>query len=140
MTNWSFEHSIYTKAKLQTAWNFLSDMSNQTRMEAAVERIELDGLFETGTKGRTITKTYTQEWELSKVIEGKQFVITGENPDFQLSFSWEFEEEGNGTRLTQCITATGSQLEKYMDLFRGMEQGVPNRLMQLAKELDVFSE
>ena len=138
MTDWKFEHSIFTKANKKTAWGFLTDMSNQVRMEPGIENIELDGEFTTGTIGRTITKNYTQEWELSKVIIEKLFVITGktESKDLVLSFSWEFEDEGNGTRLTQNIKATGSKLEKYQETFRNMEENAPIQMTKLAVELD----
>lgn len=48
MADWDFQYSIFSKAKREDVWNFMSDMSNQVRMEAAVEHIELDGPFETG--------------------------------------------------------------------------------------------
>ncbi len=137
-TTWNFEHSIDTRASKKTAWDFLSDMSNQVRMEPGIENIELDGAFATGTKGRTITKTSIQEWELTDVVEGKRFTITGhtENEDMSLSFSWEFRDKGAGTRLTQHIKATGPQIANYMETFKGMEGHVPKRMAVLKEELD----
>lgn len=137
-TTWDFEYSINTRASRKTAWDFLSDMSNQVRMEPGIENIELDGAFATGTKGRTITKASTQEWELSEVVEEKRFTITGhtENGDMTLSFSWEFRDKGTGAHLTQHIRATGPQLANYMETFKGMEEHVPKRMAVLKEELD----
>lgn len=136
ITDWEFKHSMFTQAKKKDAWAFLSDMSNQVRLESAVENIELDGPFMTGTKGRTIMKEYTQEWKLDQVIEGEQFTIVGHNPDLTLSFSWIFQEEGSGTRLSQHIQAKSSQVEKYQEIFRGMEANVPQQMKRLGEELD----
>ena len=142
MPEWSFKHSIQTKASRKIAWDFLSDMSNQVRMESSIERIELDGPFVTGTNGRTVTKDYTQEWKLNKVIEREQFEITGitDNQDANMVFRWTFEDAGTGSRLIQHIKATGSQVENYMEIFRGMEKNVPNRMTVLKEELDRIAE
>ncbi len=141
MTEWTFEHSITTKANKEIAWDFLSDMTNQMRMEPGVECIELDGPFVTGTTGRTITKNHTQEWKLSEVVEGKRFTITGHTPseDLKLSFSWEFDSSENGTRLTQSIKGTGPQLDKYQEIFKGMEESTPQQMNKLVQELDSLS-
>ena len=136
MTDWEFEHTIYTKAKRKDAWDFWSDFDNHARMEPGVKRIELDGPVETGTTGRTITEDYTQEWKLTEVIEQERIVITGHSPDGMLIFTWNFEDEGNGTRLTQSIEATESLVEQYPDEFRQMEKHVPGAMARLSEELD----
>lgn len=120
----------------------MSDMSNQVRMESAVESIELDGPFESGTHGRTIMKEYTQEWVLEDVIEGKQFTIVGqtEGQDFSLSFCWKMEDAEKGTRLTQLISARGADVANFREILQGMEEHVPVRLAELAKELDLILE
>ncbi len=107
-------------------------------MEPGVERIELDGSFISGTKGRTITKDHTQEWVLSKVVEKEQFVLTGQTPhqDMELSFRWEFEDIGTGTQLTQHIKAKGPNIERYQDIFKGMEESTPPQMAKLATKLD----
>ncbi|NAS13308.1 SRPBCC family protein [Poritiphilus flavus] len=138
MTNWEFKHSVYTRAKRKTAWDFLTDMSNQLRMEPGIEDIELDGPFANGTNGRTIAKTHTQEWQLSEVIEGQQFTITGQTPEqeLSLSFSWEFEDEGAGTRLTQTIKGSAADISAYQEIFHGMEENAPKQMARLVEELD----
>ncbi len=138
MTNWDFEHTVYTKAKRKTAWDFLSDMSNQVRMEPGIEDIELDGLFANGTVGRTIAKTHTQEWVLSNVVKEERFTITGKTPgeDLSLSFTWEFQDKGEGTRLTQFIRARGEDISSYQEIFDGMEVNAPIQMGRLVEELD----
>ncbi len=141
MATWTFAHSIFTIATRQDAWAYWSDMRHHER-EPGVARIELDGPFETGTTGRTIATTFTQEWTLTEVVEGRRFVITGLTPDGEgsLSFDWAFEDEADGTRLTQRITATGPEVEHHMEVFRQMEANAPKGMAQLAAELDRLAE
>jgi hypothetical protein len=91
-----------TRANLgHSPWMELNVVEQLSRR--GFERIELDGPFATGTTGRsTITAGYTQEWQLTDVVRGRRFVITGGTPDGAglLSFAWEFEDEGAGTRMT----------------------------------------
>ncbi|MDR8394283.1 SRPBCC family protein [Aliifodinibius sp. S!AR15-10] len=142
MANWEFEHSIYTEANRKDAWDHWSDVENHAKMEPGVESIELDGPFATGTTGRTITSEYTQEWELTTVIDGEKWVITGHTPDGggTLSFAWKFEDEGSGTRLTQQIKATGSLVEEYPEEIQQMEANAPKAMARLAKELNRLAE
>lgn len=138
MPEWEFKHSIYTEANRMDAWRYWADVDNYAKMEPGVKKIELDGPFKTGTTGRTVTDGYTQEWELTTVIEGKRFVITGYTPDGEgiLSFSWKFEDEGSGTRMTQQIKASGQLVEEYPEEIRQMEEGAPKGMTKLAEELD----
>lgn len=89
-----------------------------------------------------MTEDYTQEWQLTTVIEGDRFVITGYTAvgKGKLSFSWEFENEGNGTRITQQIKASGEPVEEYPEELRQMEVGAPKGMAKLAEELDRFAK
>lgn len=138
MDQWNFDHTIQTEATVDQAWTFLSDMSNQVRMEPGIENIELDGPFVNGTRGRTITKVSTQEWQLENVVENEQFTIRGytEEEDMSLSFTWTFESTEDGARLTQNIRAEGDDLDAYAETFFSMEETVPARLELLVNELN----
>ena len=54
MTEWKCEQSALTKAPRMLVWTYWTDLSNHAKLEPGVERIELDGPFVTGTRGRTI--------------------------------------------------------------------------------------
>jgi hypothetical protein len=142
MANWEFEHSIFTKASRKIVWAFWSDMNNHAKMEPGIDKIELDGPFVSGTTGRTITPAYTQEWKLTEVVQGRRFITTGVTPDEKgtLSFAWDFEDEDSGMRMTHKISATGPQVEEYLDVFRAMEAGATAGMSRLAAELDRLSE
>jgi hypothetical protein len=117
-------------------------MQNHARMEPGVERIELDGPFVAGTAGRTISNGFAQEWQLTEVVDGQRFVVTGFTPDGagSLSFAWEFEDAGTGTRLTQRIRADGPDVEAHLGTFRQMEAGAPRGMAQLVAQLDRLSQ
>ena len=138
MSEWIFEHAVVTSARREDAWAYWSDMRNHARMEPGIERIELDGPFATGTIGRTITSDYTQEWQLLDVVEGRQFIVIAYTPDGAgtLSFAWEFDDHGNGTRLTQRIRAQGPQVEEHLEQLRFMEASAPHAMARLAVTLD----
>ena len=142
MDAWEFEHSIFTIAGRMDAWAYWSDVRNHARMEPGVERIELDGPFETGTTGRTIAKEFTQEWTLTEVVEKRRWVLTGYTPDGEgaLSFAWTFEDEGDGTRMTQTIRATGSFISEHEEELHQMEAHAPKAMARLADELDRLAE
>ena len=91
--SWEFKQSFFTSVSRRTAWEFWSDMQNHAEMEHV--KIELEGPFQTGTQGRTITSNLRQEWELNDVVPQKRFVITGRESGFELSFAWDFEDEGD---------------------------------------------
>ena len=142
MTDWKITNSLFTQSKRSAVWTFMTDMSNQVRMESAVKAIELDGPFESGTRGRTIMEEYTQEWILEDVVVEGQFTIVGQTDgqDFSLSFCWQMEDENGGTRLTQIISAKGADVANFREILSGMEEHVPKRLAELAEELDALSK
>ena len=138
MGEWSCVHSLVTTARRRDVWDFWTDLRNHQRLERGVERVELDGPFATGTRGRTVTADYTQEWTLDDVVDGRRFAIVGLTPDGAgaLRFAWELEDEGTGTRLTQRISAYGPRLEEHADELRVLEANAPNGMARLAAELD----
>jgi uncharacterized protein YndB with AHSA1/START domain len=142
MAEWEFEHSIYTQATRMDAWEYWTDMDNHAKMESSVEKIELDGPFEAGTKGRTITKDYTQVLEIIEVVKGKRFTVMSYTPEEtgSLRFTWTFEDEEGGTRMTNLIKATGPQVEEYPEEFRQMEKNIPKGMARLADKLDGLAQ
>ena len=142
MSEWECEQSSFTNARRMDVWAYWSDLSNHAKMEPGVEKIELDGPFATGTTGRTIATEFQQEWELTDVVEGRRFGITGLTPDGNgsLSFAWDFEDEGDGTRMTYRIRAYGPEVEEYIEVFRQMEVNAPKAIAQLAVDLDRLAQ
>ncbi len=114
-------------------------MQNHAAMENV--RIELDGPFQTGTRGRTISPPMTQEWELSEVVHERRFVTTGRDSGCELSFAWDFEDDGSGTLMTQTISAQGpdEKLAEWDGILKQMELDAPRGMKKLAALLDELS-
>ena len=142
MSEWAFEHSIFTVATRPDAWAYWTAMDNHAKMEPGVQRIELDGPFATGTTGRTIAEGFTQEWQLDDVIEGERFTVIGFAPGDggSLSFTWIFEDEADGTRMTHQIRATGPEVENTLEELRQMALHAPKSMARLAGALNRLAE
>ena len=142
MSEWECEQTAFTNAPRTAVWTYWTDLSNHARMEPGVERIELDGPFATGTRGRTIADEFEQEWELTDVVEGKRFAITGFAPDAKgtLVFSWNFRDQGEGTCITYRIRASGPDVAQHLGVFRQMERAAPAALARLAADLDRLAD
>ncbi|MEM7200554.1 MAG: SRPBCC family protein [Planctomycetota bacterium] len=139
MHRWACEQEAVTKATRQMVWEFWTDLRNH-ELEPGVERIELDGPFETGAVGRTVTAHGTHEWALVDVVQHTRFAIVGQTPDESgsLSFAWELAEHPHGTHITYRIRADGPQVPDSMDILRGMEERAPAALEQLVAWLDAL--
>ena len=138
MGEWRCEQTAVTQASRMTVWTFWTNMDNHVELEDGVNEIELDGPFVTGTKGRTTTTEFQQEWELVDVVVGERFGLLGYTPDRKgtLTFSWELSEEGDGTRIRYRIEAQGPDVEAYGDVFRQLEINAPKGLETLVAALD----
>ena len=139
MGEWKCTQSAVTRADRAVVWLYWTDLDNHAELEAPyVERIELDGPFVTGTTGRTITADYEQEWKLIDVVERKRFGIQGFTPDRRgtLTFAWDLEDEGDGTRIEYRIEAQGPDVEHQMAELRGLESNAPKGLAALVDTLD----
>ncbi|MDX1577131.1 MAG: SRPBCC family protein [Gemmatimonadota bacterium] len=135
-THWTVEHAVVTTADRSTAWAHWTDLRHHAELEPGIERIELDGPFATGTRGRTIGRDFEQQWELRDVVPEERFVITGTAPGFSLSFAWTFEDDDGGRRMTQRISAEGPGLDAIRHELRGMEENAPSAMARLAERLD----
>jgi len=136
--DWQFKHSVLAAVPPRVAWNYWSNFHHHSSLEPSVDRIELDGPFESGTTGRTIMKDHTQEWQLNEVIAESQFVIKGYTPDGQgsLSFEWIFEQIDMDCRLTQTISAIGPNLDQYIEELELMKEHVPKVMLKLVSILE----
>ena len=133
--SWEFKKSFYVAIGREFAWEFLVDMQNVAKIEKVT--IELDGPFQSGTKGRTITPDSRQEWEIIDVVPLECFTILGRESEFEMRFTWELKEEGRGTRMIQTIHACGPEAEmsKWEGVLREMETNVPKSHENMVAEL-----
>ena len=125
MSHWQFKHSIESSMGRSDVWDYCTNFENQMKMESTIERIELDGPFETGTHGRTVTAHYIQDFELKNVHNGLRYTIFGKTPDESgyLSFTWTFTDIDSGTWITQLIDAEGPAVNDHLPVFEQMAEG-----------------
>ena len=134
--SWSFEHSIETKLDRAAAWSYMTNPTHWAEHEAGVDRIELEGPFVSGTRGRTIGPNYEQEWELRDVLPDERFSIVGEGPGLTVTFTWMLADAGTGTRLTQRIAAEVSPEAEFADEWQAIQLNAPQAAAKLAAAMD----
>lgn len=122
-----FQHSVEVGVSQEAAWSFWTNVGNWT-LDAAIEWILLDGLFQAGAQGTTKTRgADLVQWEIAEMSEGERAVIEIPMPGATARFAWKFEELAEErTRLTQQITLSGDQAEMYAaQMGEGFEPGHP---------------
>ena len=108
---WTYEHSFETRAGAETIFDILRDVSRWPEWNAGVERIELDGRFETGTKGVMVLPDQgSLSFRLASVVEGLGFEDETEIPGAGVVVRvrhWLEPLPGGGTRITYRATVEG---------------------------------
>lgn len=103
---WEISHSVETQASLPCAWNFMANISNWSDPPAT---FELDGPFQTGSRGTThMPGQEPRHWTLADVRAPESYVVEAGLGGATLSVTWRFDGlAGGGTRLTQRIVLRG---------------------------------
>src|SRR5262249_18717516 len=117
--SWELKHSVVANADRGTAWRFLTDITNITRLQGeSGESVTLDGPYQAGTRGTT--KMRGQEprhWTLAEVLPPERTVTEIELPGAVVRITWTFEEiAGDRTRLSQHMTLEGPDAETYVPI------------------------
>jgi hypothetical protein len=96
---YTFEYSIACPVSRDFAWRFWSDVDNWARVDPAVESVEIDGPFDSGTCGVTHIRGGTPAaWRLIDVKNGESAIIEIAAPGAAIHFHWVFKESAMGTR------------------------------------------
>lgn len=112
-------------------------------LDSAIEWVKLDGPFQPGVKGTTMTTTSELvHWEIVSVDMGEGAVIEIPLPGAVARFAWRFEELPNDcTRLNQEITLTGDQADSYVgQMGADFEQGIRDGMRKLCTEIERSKE
>ena len=123
------ETSISISKPVEEVFAFLSDLNNQTKLNATLSKVVLDGPVEVGTKfkmkGSVMGRDFDTDNEIvaleqNKTIGMKTFAAP---PASDITNTYTFETEGDGTKLTlamDSVIMTGG--------VPGMEDMVKNQL------------
>jgi len=133
-TNWEFTHAVECEAPREFAWAYWTNVDNWDDPPA---RFEFDGPFAVGT--RLTTKLPGQELvsEIREVVEGCAARIEMEVMSAVVAFEWSFEDCGEQrTRITQRIELRGVGAVALVEQAKMLEQGVPQGMAKLAKNID----
>ena len=88
---WSFEHSVECPVAVSFAWKFWTTVDNW-RLDSDVESVVLDGPFETGSRGATVSRRSGRvEWRIASVT-GMEAVIEVPVGSAAALFRWRFED------------------------------------------------
>jgi hypothetical protein len=133
---WTFEHSVICPVTKEFAWNFWTTVSNW-RLDSDVESVELNGPFETGSRGATNTRSSGRiEWRLSGVVHGEAAVVEIALPGATGQFRWTFEDVAAATRITQRVSIAGEQATSLVAAIApGLESGIPAGMQRLSEAL-----
>src|SRR5690349_8235449 len=134
--SWSFEHSVEVSVPAEFAWQFWTNVANWA-LDADVVSVEIDGPFQTGTRGVTNSRSSGPiQWTLANVEPGRA-VVAIEMPDARAEFVWKFEDLGGTTRITQHVSLSGAEAGKYAEGFGpALEAGIPAGMAKLASVME----
>jgi|GEM_PF-198586 len=142
MASGEFEHSAESKADPGRVWECYTDVDLWRQWSEGVESSELDGEFETGSKGRVKAPSLpSTRFELLDVEPERRFVTKTKLPGGSLLLDHMLEPaEGGGTRITHKLSFDGTLGEVWSHgvgflVKRDLPASV-ERLAELAVEKD----
>ena len=131
----AFAHSSACHAPRQFAWDFWTDVANWA-IDTDVESIELDGPFAAGARGVTHSKSSGRiAWRLARV-DSWGATIECPLPGATVLFCWQFNESGGETRITQHVSLSGAETDRYLEPFRALEFNLPAGMEKLCRAIE----
>jgi hypothetical protein len=132
---WQTSHSIETRATIEFAWRYWTDVKNWDDPPA---RFEFVGPFVTGARGLTrLPGQPPVEWFVRDVTPGAAATIEIPADGAALSFEWKFESAGEGaTLLTQRIALRGQNAENYLGHAKTLEENLPLGMKKMASAIE----
>jgi hypothetical protein len=132
---WSTRHSVETRASVEFAWRYWTDVRNWDDPPA---RFEFSGPFVTGARGLThLPEQPPIEWFVRDVDSGNAATIEIPADGAVLSFEWTFESAGEGRALlTQRIVLRGEKAENYLGYAQTLEENLPLGMTKMASAIE----
>lgn len=132
---WTFEHTEHTSAYPESIWALWSDVTSWPGWDEAVEHVDLDGPFATGTKGVLKPAGGPKvDFELVDVRPTEGFVDVTRLPLSRMRFEHSAIREGDHTRVTHHVTISGLTTPLFSRVIgRGIAKGLPKSVKTLAR-------
>jgi hypothetical protein len=131
--SYKFEYSINCPVNKDVAWRFWTDVANWAKVDPAVESVEMEGPFASGTNGVThIRGAAPAAWKLIDVKDGESANIEITAPGAAIHFHWVFKESAPGNALlTQQVSLDGERAADYLEGIKQLEQNMPDGMKRL---------
>ena len=105
-----YEHSTETAAGAEAVWKLWSDVSTWPLWDGAVEQVDLEGPFATGTEGlMKLRGRDAVPFRLSQVEPGRTFVDETNMPPGLIRFRHEVAPSPGGARITYRVEIEGPE-------------------------------
>jgi hypothetical protein len=136
VADWEFEHSVPADVSRDRAWAFWTSVDNW-RIDAAIEWVSLDGLFEAGVRGVTKSRgSEPVEWRIEEASPPARAVIAMDFPGAVVTFEWTFETEPSATRIRQRVRISGPRAGDYVLLAEAeLVPNMPEGMRKLAEAM-----
>lgn len=133
---WSFEHSVECAAPKSFAWQFWTTVTNW-KLDNDVEDVEINGAFEAGTTGVTVSRRSGRiEWRIRSVEAPDKATIEIPLSEAVARFDWTFDDLGDHVRMTQRVTLEGPQASTYIPFVADeLETGLPAGMAKLCEAI-----
>jgi hypothetical protein len=131
---WSFEFSVECSVSPDFAWRYWTNVKNWA-LDLDVESVTLNGPFESGFRGVTISKSAGAiEWRIADVQPGRA-VIEFPAPGALATFIWTFVDSDGGSKITQRADLSGPDAARYLDFAKALETGIPAGMHTLCEAM-----
>ena len=141
---WTYEHSIEASASAETIFEILRDTSRWSEWNPGVERIDLDGPFQTGTSGvMVIPDQGSLSFRLAWVGQGRGFEDETEIPGMDVMVRVRHSLEplaAGGTRITYRATVEGPAADALgPEIGPAVTGDFPDVMASLAARAEAFT-
>lgn len=132
---WETSHSVETRASVEFAWQYWTDVKNWDDPPA---RFEFNGPFVEGARGLThLPGQPPIEWFVREAKPGSAATIEIPVEGAAMAFQWRFEPTGEGvTLLAQCIALRGENAANYLAYAKTLEDNLPHAMKKIASAIE----
>jgi uncharacterized protein YndB with AHSA1/START domain len=132
---WSTEHTERSQGSRRDVWALWSDVSTWPEWDAGVERVEIDGPFVAGSRGRLKPAgSPAVRFRVLRTDPERSFADESRLPFARMVFEHELADaDGGGTVITHRATIRGPLTPLWRRLIgRGLERELPETVRTLA--------